>query len=387
MNVLLATEAYWPTVDGGSNFERRLVKGLRALGHDVRVIAPQLPGIPTLDETDGYPIYRPNSWPAPFVGSYRFAYRPDPLVKQVFADFKPDVVHIHNPYLIGRAAMRAAKRAGVPVIATNHLMPENIFYNVGFGPLKNVLSKAVWHYLISFHNRADLVTSPSQTALQMLLDHGLTVPSHAVSNGIDLNNFKPNQDASKLREKLGLPDKPIVLYAGRLDREKRIDVWIHAIPEVLKTVDAHFVIVGRGNDRKRAENLVRTLGLEAHVTFPGFLEEQEFPLVYNLASVFAISSPAELQSIVTLEAIASGLPVVAVEAGALPELVHEGENGRLTRPGDSTEFGQAITEVLKDPKRAIMGEASRGIAEGHDNAKMVTNYLELYTELMNGKSV
>ena len=385
MNVLLATEAYWPTVDGGSNFERRLVKGLRALGHDARVVAPRLPGTDELDETDGYPIYRPHAWPAPFVGSYYFAYRPDPLVKRVFADFKPDVVHIHNPYLIGRAAMRAAKKNGVPVLATNHLMPENIFYNVGFKPLRSVLSKAIWHYLISFHSRAQMVTSPSKTALQMLLDHGLAVPSYAVSNGINLKTFRPGQDASRLKAKLNLPDKPVVLYTGRLDREKQIDVWIHAIPEVLKQTDAHFLIVGRGNDREHAENLVRTLGVEQNVTFHSFLEESEFPLVYNLAAVFAISSPAELQSIVTLEAIASGLPVVAVEAGALPELVHDGENGRLTPQGDPVAFGGAIAEILQSPKHSIMGEASRGLAEKHDETIMIKRYLELYTELMGDK--
>lgn len=385
MKVLLATEAYWPIIDGGSDFERRLVKGLRSRGHDVRVIAPSPRLHDVLDESDGYPIYRPAALPALIVGSYRFSPLPGSLVKRIIEDFAPDVIHVHNPYGIGRAALKYGRRLGIPVMATNHLMPENFTHNIRVRHLRRFLDNFLWRVLVHFHNRSDAVTSPSATAVKLLVNHGLRTPSFPVSNGVDLDRFRPGQDASALKKKLALPDKPIVLYTGRLDREKRIDVWIDAIPTVREKVDAHFVIVGRGNDLARAKSQVEALGLTEFVTFPGFLEDEEFPLVYNLADVFAISSPAELQSIVTLEALASGLPIVAVNVGALPELCHESENGYLVAPDDPKAFGQAVARVLGQETRSELGLASRELALAHDQQKTHERYLELYRGLIEGK--
>jgi 1,2-diacylglycerol 3-alpha-glucosyltransferase len=383
MKILLATEAYWPIKDGGSDFERRLVKGLIKRGHEVRVVAPS-PGITdVLDQTDGYPIYRPAALRVPLIPTYRFAPLPGSLMRRIVQDFAPDVIHVHNPYGIGRSALRYGKRLGIPVVATNHLMPENLFYNVKLGVIKAPLSALFYRYLIRFHNRADAVTSPTETALRLLTERGLRAPAQAISNGVDVTRFRPGQDAAPLRKKLKLPaKKPVVLYMGRLDREKRLDVWVDAIPHIVKKVDAHFVVGGRGNDKPRLEAQIRALGLQDRVTFTGFIEDDDLPLLYNLADVFAISSPSELQSIVTLEAIASGLPVVSVDAGALPELVRSGENGYLAPVNDPAAFGAAVLKVLQHKDREQLRAASRELALTHDERKTHEHYEALYQKLV-----
>jgi glycosyltransferase involved in cell wall biosynthesis len=179
--------------------------------------------------------------------------------------------------------------------------------------------------------------------------------------------------------RLGLPTKPTVLYAGRLDADKCMDVWLRAVPRVLRQVDAHFIVGGNGNERGRLERLAVDLGVADAVTFTGFLGDAEYPRLFSLADVFAITSPAELQSVVTLEAAASGLPIVAARAGALPELVEDGVNGWLTVPGDPRSFADAIVDVLTRPTvRQSMRQASRDVAQKHDLDATISQYEDVY---------
>ncbi len=162
-----------------------------------------------------------------------------------------------------------------------------------------------------------------------------------------------------------------------------MDVWVKAIPDVLREVDAHFVVGGEGTEKAALIELVDDLGIADHVTFPGFLPTDDYSLLYSLADVFAISSPAELQSIVTLEAAASGVPIVAAQAGALPELVEDGQSGFLFPTGDSAAMAAGIVRLLRDPElRARCGRRSREIAEGHDIQTTYLRYEHVYQEVI-----
>lgn len=147
---------------------------------------------------------------------------------------------------------------------------------------------------------------------------------HVVSCGVDLQKFQPKQNANLIRQRYKIPDKPILLYAGRLDKEKNLSIAIKAFYKTRQSIDAHFVLTGRGAELQRLKKLVQTLNLTEHVTFTGYLSDTEYPLIYSLANCFVNPGTAELQSIVALEAIASGLPLIAAKAMALPELVKEG---------------------------------------------------------------
>lgn len=387
MKILLVTESYWPNRDGGSVIERALVHGLGKLGHQVRVVAPSPTG-PAFIERDGQSeIYRIRSFRLP--GKFgKFGARasafPRKTLRKLVEEWKPDVIHGHNFFAIGRAALKLARQHRIPYVATNHNMPDNTARNIG--PARHLIPSAedrFWNIEIKHLNQANFVVSPTQTGLDILLSHGLSVPSRPVSNGVDLMRYQPGSADTALRHKFGLPHKPVVLYMGRLDGEKRMDVWLKSIPHIRKEIDTHFLIGGRGGETENLKKLAKQLGVSRQVTFAGLIEDDDMAGFYRLGTVFAISSPAELQSLVTLEAMASGLPVVACDAGALPELCKSGRNGYLFLSGDPTGMAKSVVRILQNPTMGgKMGTESRRIVEStHDVKKMPKNYESVYLEV------
>jgi len=147
-----------------------------------------------------------------------------------------------------------------------------------------------------------------------------------ISCGIDLDRFKPTNDGAYLERRFAIPtDKPVLLYVGRLDKEKRIDIILRALPDILRVTNVHLVLAGVGKEKQKLEELTEKLGIRKAVTFTGFVPDEDLQNIYRIGDLFVTAGIAELQSIVTMEAMASGLPVVAVNVMALPELVHDGE--------------------------------------------------------------
>jgi len=315
----------------------------------------------------------------------------------VLAGFEPDVVHVHSPLTLGVAARRAARRRGVPVVYTNHYLPLNVWPGSahGDGPrdagtAQRLRDAAFYACVAGFANGCDLVTAPTSTALQLLREHGLRAPSQAVSNGVDLERFSPGAAADELRARYGLPsDRPVVLSVGRLSPEKRADVLIAALARLSGTggdpAGPVLVLAGAGPDERRLRSLARHYGVEDRIVFTGFVPDADLPGLYRAATVFAIASEAELQSLVTMSAMASGLPVVAVNAGALPELVHAGENGFLARPGHAAEVAACLDLLCRDADlRARMGRASSRIIAAHDRHRLLRRWEDLYRAVAGG---
>lgn len=388
MKVLLATESYWPNLDGGAVFERNLVHGLGDLGHEVRVVAPAPDGKVRV-QTDGRSeVHRTRSIHVPErFGSHgaRSSFFPGKIVRDLVSGFQPDVIHGHNHFFICLAAEKAARANGIPYVATYHNMPENSVDNLGpLGKLVPNLVDRIWKWDITFLNRAAFVTSPTQTAIDYLMAHGLAASHRPVSNGVDVRKYRPEHSGAALRHKYHLPDKPIVLYLGRLDGEKQMDVWLKGAARIRKEIDAHFLIGGRGAQTQKLKRLAAELRIAEHTTFAGVIPDEDMPAFYRLGTVFVISSPAELQSLVTLEAMASGLPVVAADAMALPELCKSGRNGYLFLPGDPRGLAQGVIRILQNPAMGKqMGAESRKIVEqNHDVADMPKHYEAVYQQVV-----
>ncbi len=388
MKILLVTESYWPNADGGALFERRLVLGLINRGHKLSVWTPGTK-LSSYDEQDGaYTIHREKSVRFIVNPKYRVSYWPFLRARKLIRAERPDVIHIHNFWFLGLSAMWWAKRYRIPIIATNHFMPENALLNLRFlRPVAKPAGRMVWSYLVKLHNRCNFVTSPTQTAVNLLLKHGLTAPVEAITNGIDTNVFKPDLDTTAVQEKYRLPkDQPIILYLGRVDGEKRLDLLVSAITEVKPP--AHLVIAGFGVAQKTLEQQAAKLGITDRVTFTGYIDEDDKAAIYNTATVFAISSPAELQSIVLLEAMASALPLVAVDVAALSELCRNGENGYLFTRDDWHALAAALNHLLANPRLAHrFGQASRRIVEqSHSTNYTFDRYEAAYERLVTSRS-
>lgn len=396
LRVMIVTDQYEPMIGGVPTVTKELAAGLAGRGHAVAVVAPS-----ATRHGHGHGHGAANSVTVDFRGSLpwpwyegqRLGVLPPARAGALISAFKPDVVHLHSPLTLGAAARPAARRRHVPVVYTNHYLPLNVWPTAG-RPWR-ARDAAFYAYVTGFANRCDLVTAPTATALRLLREHGLRTPSQAVSNGVDLDRFRAEAagryEAAALRFKYDLPaGRPLVLSVGRLSVEKRADVLIAALARLphgngARDVDAGapvLVLAGTGPDAGRLRSLARHYGVGDLVRFPGFVTDDDLPGLYRLADVFAIASPAELQSLVTMEAMASGLPVVAVDAGALSELVHPGENGFLAAPGNAAEIADSLALLSRDADlRARMSKASLRIIGGHDGHRLLSRWESIYRAL------
>jgi 1,2-diacylglycerol 3-alpha-glucosyltransferase len=389
MKILIATDTYYPDVNGAAYFAYRLATMLAKRGHNVAVVCPSGSFKNTVSNDNGVTVFGVRSINVGFVVAHRWRIAPlfiSHIVRGLVVRFSPDVVHIQNHFLIGRRVMGVARRLGIPVVGTNHFMPENLTHFLHLPRrAESDLQEYAWKDCAKIFEQLDFTTTPTHTAAGLLRAAGLDKDVVPVSCGIDLEKFNPANEGSYLRQVFGIPaDKPVLLYVGRLDKEKRIDTILRALPDILRAVGVHFVVAGIGIERHGLEELAGELGIQDAVTFTGFIPDEDLPNIYRIADLFIIAGIAELQSIVTMEAMASGLPVVAVNAMALPELVHDGENGYLFSDGNSQMIAEKVIAILTNrPVREQMSKKSLEIIGNHDINKTVEKYEAIYEEVIN----
>lgn len=378
LTILIGADTFPPNVNGAARFVERLAAGLVRRGHTVHIVAPAASRKHgTFQEThDGavMTVHRlfsvrwlPHDW-------LRFAL---PVVIQrnaakILDEVRPDVVHSNSHLIVGRGlSMQAAKR-GIRVVATNHLMPENMMeFTVVPKWTRGALLRWAWGQTRDILGLAESITTPTRRAADFLEKNtGLTgvIP---ISCGIDADMYTPSFTTRTENR---------ILFVGRVTGEKHIDVLIRALGRLPQHLDAKLTIVGGGDQKRNLEVLAEQLGLADRVTFAGYVTEEELRTSYTRATVFAMPSIAELQSIATMEAMASGLPVVAADAMALPHLVHDGENGFLFAPGDIDELAKRLTDVLEaTPERlgALKNESLR-LIQAHDINRTLSTFESLY---------
>lgn len=377
MRILIAEDAYYAGSNGQAVFTRNLAEGLARAGHDVLVITMVEAKAPRYQSYRGLTLYKWPSIHAPIFHPDAFLPLPlNPGLPGVFERFKPQVVHIQDHYVITRLVVAQAKKLGLPVMGTNHFLPENIFH---FFPRWLPISRArleriLWWNMLSLYNRLDHITTPTETAANILRLQAIRPPVSAVSCGVDTNRFYPTTPSD--------PDPAQFLYVGRIDPDKRVDILIRALAQT-DCADATLTIVGKGKSYVQTlKSLAKQLGVAGRVRFAGFVPEAELPSIYQHADFFCMPSPVELQSIASLEAMACGLPVLAARARALPELVEHGVNGYLFQPNDPADAARGMAFLLNSrPSWDAMSQASLTRARTHSLENTVQRYADLYQEL------
>ncbi|HEY0449166.1 glycosyltransferase [Actinophytocola sp.] len=372
--ILLAADTYPPDINGAANFASRLAEGLAGRGNDVHVVCPSPTAQGGSSLVGRVTVHRIASTRTPFHPTFRMCtpWQVSRALPQLLARVRPDVVHVQAHFAVGRTVLRAARAHDLPVVATNHFMPENL---LGYGPvphfLHGLIARIAWRDLVRVYRRAQVVTAPTPRAANILRDKGL--PTRAISCGIDLVRYGaaagPRQASTTAT----------VVFVGRLDREKNVDELLRALA---RTTGVRAEIVGDGVCRAELTELAGHLGIADLVRFHGFVPDDELVAVLRRGDLFCMPGTAELQSIATMEAMATGLPVVAADAMALPHLVHHGVNGYLYPPGDVAALAAALDTLAADPTaRLAMGTASRQIAVHHDLATTLDSFEDLYLTL------
>ncbi len=379
LTILIAADTYPPHVNGAAQFGYRLAKGMTARGHNVHVLAcrPDT-GKSYTEFRDEATVHRLRSHGV-FTHEYFRICFPWEIKKEIsllFDKVQPDVVHIQSHYMIGEHVLYEAVKRGIRVVATNHFMPENLNPFLPFPQwFKDIVGRISWKDMGKVMGQADVVTTPTPLAAKAMHQHAFLRKVLPLSNGIDSSAYEllPGETIEPHRH-------PTVLFAGRLAEEKHVDVLIDAVAKTPRALNVHLEIVGGGEVRPALEAQVAKLGLGDRVRFLGLASDEDLREAYIKADIFCMPGTAELQSLVTLEAMSASTPVLLANAMALPHLVRDGENGYLFTPNDSTELAAKITKLVELPQNELeaMGKLSREMVEPHSINGTLQTFEDLY---------
>ena len=286
---------------------------------------------------------------------------------------KPDVIHFQSHIVVGRGLTLEGEKRGIRLIGTNHFMPENLLDHTLIIPpfLQRWAIRKAWDAADRSFSRAERVTTPTQKAAEYLEKNTSVRGVLAISCGIDAHNYTPSFE----------PDaENLIVFLGRIVDEKQIDKLVRAFAKLSPDLKARLQILGTGDQEHKLKALASQLGVADRVQFDGKVTDEYLRKTLTSAKVFAMPSIAELQSISTMEAMASGLPIVAADAMALPHLVHDGENGFLFQPGNVDDLAEKLTRVLTMPEDDLqrMKRESLAIVEAHDIQRTLNTFEALY---------
>ncbi len=374
MRILYCTDTYPPQMNGVSIVTAVSVEGLSGLGWECAVVAPRYPGGGQGAEVMSVPSMAMPLYPEIRLASPRVADLTD-----LIGRFRPDLVHCQTEFGIGRAGKAAARRAGLPLVSSYHTDFARYTEAYGAGWLKRMVSR----YIAGFHRTSRRVYTPSTVAREDLLRLGLT-DVEVWGRGVDTELFHPGRRGDGLRAVLGMGSRYTFLYVGRLASEKRADQVLDAFrlaTEMMPQGVIHMVIAGTGP--REAELRARA---PAGVTFLGLLDRRSrLPDLYANCDAFVFASVTETLGLVVLEAMASGLPVIAVPEGGVRDHLRDGRNGVACREGDVRGMAMAMVRLATEwglSRRLARG--ARHTVEGLTWTREVERLDSSYREVVEG---
>ncbi|MCX8202418.1 MAG: glycosyltransferase [Candidatus Micrarchaeota archaeon] len=376
MKIAFFTETWYPNVDGVvvaiSNTKERLEK----LGNEVIVFAAGTADLKKRRKKDAAYIF-PSVDFIPYP-TYKLAIFPYPDAEEIARKEKVDIIHSHGMGPMGLAALYAATILKKPLIGTLHTnIQEATHYIAPIKPMQKIMKRVAWRYLRWYYNQCDKVIVPSEYMRKECIKNGIK-NVEVISNGIDLDRFKPG-------EKKMWKDRTVVLYTGRLVKEKNLEVLIKAAHLIKKEIpNVLFVIVGSGPMEQTYKEMVKKHKVEDLFIFISGVRHKGIVEFYHNADVFAFPSMFETQGLSCLEALACGLPVAGADYLAIPDLVKEGYNGYLFKPHDVKGCAAAVVKCIRNKKK--LAENAIKIAKEHSIEKSIRRQIKIYHELINTPS-
>ncbi len=386
MKIILAGQSYLPGNNGQAVFTIHLAETLAQFGHQVTMIVPATTLKTKKYTHKGVEVLEIAAIHLPMIHDNTYiSLAPHATIKRYFEQMQPDVVHLQDHYPLCRSVAKVANQLQVPIMGTNHFLPENVFPYLPIPKSWHPRAKRMlWQNVRSLYDHLDFITAPTETAANIVRAQGFSVPIEAASCGVDLKHFYPMPDINRaeMRQRYGLSsDKIITLFVGRVDAEKRLDVIIRALHKLQRS-DLQFGIAGKGEHAPKLKALAERLGISAQVIFLGFVPDEDLPTLLNSIDIFAMPSEAELQSIATLEAMACGKPLLAADARALPELVESGKNGELFEASNVNDAAKKLAHLADNAAQwQSMGAIGIERAKVHSLENAAHRYEEIYYRL------
>ncbi|MFP4662753.1 MAG: glycosyltransferase family 4 protein [Halanaerobiales bacterium] len=339
MNIAFFTDSYKPYLSGVVKSIETFSRELQERGHKVYIFAPDYPNV---EKQKG--IYRFISIPVFAQNDFRLAI---PISNNILADIKKlkiDIIHTHSPFLMGRLARYVSNKSGVPLVFTYHTLYDKY---VHYFPFARKMARGFLNkYCKEYCQSCDLLISPSDFVRMRLIKKGITVPITTIPTGIDLEAYR-RDSSGKIRKEYGLSsDDRVLLYVGRLAQEKNIPFLLKVFKQIVAGVDdIYLMLVGGGPEYNSLQSEAESLNISKRVLFTGEQEPERVIDFYLDADLFVFPSLTETQGLVILEAMAGGLPVVAVDAAGSTSIIEDGENG-LVVSEDEDIFARAVNRLL-----------------------------------------
>ncbi|MGK0524238.1 MAG: 1,2-diacylglycerol 3-alpha-glucosyltransferase [Pseudomonadales bacterium] len=358
LRVVMFTNNYLPFIGGVPISIARLRRGLQQLGDELLVVAPRYKDQPEVEEQ----ILRvPSLLAMGEKREFRLANIFLGRIRKRVRAFHPDIVHLHHPFWLGSLGLFMARRLNVPAIYTYHTRLEHYAH---FVPLPGLIFRnLISHALIKrFANKCDGVIVPTYSTEEYLRMIGVKTPTFVQPTGIEYKRFQTVTDGeiTELRKTLKLNDEVVFISVSRLSNEKNIDFMIEAISALRQETNKpfHFLIIGDGHQKDRLQNKIQELGLETSITLAGAIPPDDMAVWYRLGDAFLFASKSETQGMVILEAMAAGLPVVAVRSSGIDDVIRHGFNGFKT-PERQDQWCAKVKRLLEDDdlRNTLSGQA------------------------------
>jgi len=380
LKIGIFTDSYRPYTSGVVRSIETFSAELQAQGHETYIFAPDYPNC----EGNEQRVFRFSSIPAPtnngFVLAVPISIRLRPLLKKL----NLDIIHVHSPFMLGRLGARWAKKLNLPLVFTFHTLYDQYVHYVPFG--QNLTKEITKKFCAEFCNHCDLVIVPTGVITDHLKNWGVAADIRVIPTGIKLENFRQEQK-NWLQTKFNIdPAAKIIISVGRLGKEKNFGFIIDSFKEIAAAYpDTRLVLVGNGPEKEALAKQCRELGIAGQVVFTGTLTGEETALAYNSAHIFAFASVTETQGLVIGEAKTAGLPVVAVRANGVSEMVEDGIDGFLTDL-HKEQFVGKIKLLLEDQHLLhTLGQNAAVNAEKISAANCTNRLLECYREVIKKK--
>jgi glycosyltransferase involved in cell wall biosynthesis len=383
MNIALITNTFTPHVGGVARSVEAFAKEYRELGHRVLVVAPEFENAPE-HETDVVRI------PAiqHFNGSDFSVVLPVSRgLYDRMEEFGPDVIHSQHPFLLGMTALRIARKFDLPLVFTHHTLYEQYTHYVpGDSP---AMKRFVIELSTRYANLADQVFAPSQSIRDMLIRRGVNSPVLVVPTGVSVDRFARGKGRD-FRMKKHIPEDAFVVgHMGRLAPEKNLEFLARSVADFMKEHgEAVFLLVGAGPSLEAIRHIFAGAGMSGRLHTCGVLEKDALADALNAMDVFAFASKSETQGMVLTEAMASGLPVVALDAPGVREVVVDGDNGRVIREETREAFAAALQWVhgrSREEREALVASA-RATADVFSMGASAHKALRAYENLRSGSA-
>ncbi|MDH7602988.1 MAG: glycosyltransferase family 4 protein [Armatimonadota bacterium] len=382
MRIVIFTESYEPIINGVSVFVGTLRDEMTRRGHEVFIFAPQFKGYK--DNHDN--VFRWPSRHTVLMPDYPFPLPWAPQLAKVFQSLNADIVHTQTPFILGITAARWARNLGIPLVSTNHTLYTEYAHYVPVRPM--IITKlAIVQLMKWYYSKCDLIVAPSRTVEQILRSYGITRPIEVVKTGVVPAAEMPSGTREKVRSDLGIgPEDFVLLYVGRIAREKNLDMLLRAFAKLLSGYPrVKLLLVGGGPALRETRRLASRLGIEDSVRFVGALRRPDIDPIFVASDVFVFPSTTETQGIAICEAMSAGLPVVAVNAGGIPENISDGVDGILT-PDDPDAFASAVERLMvDDEERRRMGMSAKQNASRFSVEAMGDRFEKIYSDVIKSR--